>query len=356
MKIGIIGFAQSGKTTLFNLLTGAEATVARRSSRAELHVGVARVPDERLARLGALFSPERLVLATLEVVDVGGLVRGERETLDIVDLRNADALLHVARAFPSPALGAPADPVREIAALEDELILSDLEVVERRLDRLGPGLKRKATDAEEREHALLTRLKGPLEEGTPFRAQPLGADEARTLRGFGFLSLKPILHCLNLAEADVGRRDAILARLGDTALRPRAMVGWVSGLVEGEVAALPPEEQKAFLDALGLPEPALHRVIRDAYTLLGLVSFFTIGEDEVRAWTIPAGATALEAAAAVHSDMARGFIRAEVIGWAELIEAGSFAEARRRGILRLEGKDYPVKDGEVSHFRFNVAR
>jgi len=356
MKLGIIGFPGSGKTTLFTLLTGATAPVARRGSRGDLHVGIAHVPDERVARLAGLFQRERLVFATVEIVDLGGFERGERQSLDVGDLRNADALLHVVRGFASPALGAPPDPAREMAALETELILADLEVVERRLARLGPALKRKPTEAEQREQALLARLRPTLEAGTPLRAQPLAADEARLLRGFGFLSLRPILHCVNLAEADVGRRDAVLAALAETAAQPGTAVGWVSALVEAEVAALPRVEQTSFLDALGLPEPALHRVVRDAYALLGLISFFTVSEEEVRAWTVPAGATALEAAGVVHSDMARGFIRAEVVGWAELLEAGSLAEARRRGILRLEGKEYAVKDGEMCYFRFNVGR
>jgi hypothetical protein len=357
MKLGIIGFPESGKTTLFGLLTGADAAVARRGSRGDLHVGVARVPDDRLRRLAALFAPRRLVWATVDVVDLAGFERGERAGLDVGDLRNADALLHVVRAFASPSLGPPPDPAGEVAALETELVLADLEVVERRLARLGPALKRKATDAEQREQALLERLKAPLETGAPLRAQVLGAEDLRTLRGFGLLSLKPVLHCLNFAEGDLGRRAAVVGGVRATAgAAAGTMVGWVSAALEAEVAALPPEEQRSFLEALGLPEPALHRVIRDAYALLGLVSFFTIGDEEVRAWTIPAGASALDAAAAVHSDMARGFIRAEVIAWAELLEAGSLAEARRRGILRLEGKDYPVKDGEVCHFRFNVSR
>jgi len=356
MKIGIIGFPQSGKTTLFNLLTGAAVAVSRAVARGKLNVGVARVPDERLTRLGTLFAPRRVVYATVAVVDLAGFDRGERAGLDVGDLRNADALLHVVRAFPSPSLGAPPDPAREVRGLEEELILADLEVVERRLERLGPGLKRKATEAEQREQALLARIKGPLEEGLPLRALALPTDDARILRGFQLLSLKPVLHCLNLAEADVGRWEGLLETLGETEKRAGTMVGWVSAVLEGEVAALPAEEQRTFLEALGFSELALHRVIRDAYTLLGLASFFTIGEDEVRAWAIPIGAPALEAAAAVHSDMVRGFIRAEVISWAELTEAGSLGEARRRGLLRLEGKDYPVKDGDVCHFRFNVGR
>jgi hypothetical protein len=356
VKIGIVGFPGCGKTTLFNLLTGASAAAAHPSPRGKLNVGVVRVPDERVTRLAALFRPERTVYATVEVVELAGLDRGERASLDVGDLRNADALLDVVRGFASPALGPAPDPVREVEALEQELMLADLEVLERRLQRLGPGLKRKPTDAERREQALLLQLKGPLEEGVPLRAHVLPADEARLLRGFQFLSLKPVLHCLNLAEADVACREERLGALAEVAKRPATVVGWVSASVEAEVAALPEAEQRAFLEALGLPEPALHRVIRDAYTLLGLQSFFTVGEDEVRAWTVPAGATALEAAGAIHSDIARGFIRAEVVGWADLLEAGSLADARRRALLRLEGKDYRVRDGDVCHIRFNVGR
>jgi hypothetical protein len=356
VRLGIIGFPGSGKTTLFNLLTGAAASVAQPAGRGRLNVGVARVPDDRVTRLAALFQPRKTIYASVEVVDLAGFDRGERATLDVGELRQADALLHVVRAFPSPALGPAPPPAREVQALEEELVLADLDVVERRLQKLGPGLKRKPTDAEQREHALLGRVRGPLEEGVALRAQALTAEDGRLLRGFQFLSQKPILHCLNLAEDAVARRDELLAELAEVGKRPGTLVGWVSAMVESEVAALQPEEQRSFLEALGLPEPALHRVIRDAYALLGLASFFTVGEDEVRAWTIPAGAAAVEAAAAIHSDIARGFIRAEVIGWAELLEVGSLAEARKRALLRLEGKDYPVQDGEVCHFRFNVGR
>jgi GTP-binding protein YchF len=355
VRLGIIGFPGSGKTTLFNLLTGADASVAQSPGRGRLNVGVARVPDDRVTKLSALFQPKKTVYATVEVVDLAGFDRGERATLDVGELRQADALLHVVRAFVSPALGA-AQPARDVQGLEEELVLADLEVVERRLQKLGPGLKRKPTDAEQREQALLDRVQGPLGDGVALRAQALSGDEERLLRGFQFLSLKPILHCLNLAEDAVASRDGALAELEEVAKRPKTLVGWVSAAVEGEVAALPPEEQRSFLDALGLPEPALHRVIRDAYALLGLASFFTVGEDEVRAWTIIAGAPAVDAAGAIHSDIARGFIRAEVVGWAELLEAGSLAEARKRALLRLEGKDYPVQNGEVCHFRFNVGR
>ena len=291
MKIGIIGFPQSGKTTLFNLLTGAEAAVSRPAARGKLNVGVARVPDERIARLVPLFKPERTVYATVEVVDLAGFERGERSGLDVGDLRNADALLHLARAFGPGPDGAPAEPARDIRGLEEELVLADLEIVERRLERLGPGLRRKPTEQEQREQVLLARVRGPLEDGHPLRGQALSPDEERLLRGFQFLSLKPVLHCLNLAEGDLPGRDEWLAQAA-RAVPPGSALGWVSAAVEAEVASLPEEEQRGFLEALALPEPALHRVIRDAYALLGLASFFTVGEDEVRAWTIRAGATA----------------------------------------------------------------
>jgi hypothetical protein len=360
MRLGIIGFSQSGKTTLFRLLTGAATIVSRAASRGgNLEIGVVRVPDHRVDRLAALFRPRRVVHASLEAVDLAGFEAGTRAGLDLADLRSSDALLHVVRGFASPVLGAAPDPVREVRALEEELILADLAVVERRLERLGTALKRKATPAEQREQAALERIQGPLADGRPVRALELAIDESRIVRGFQLLSGRPILHCLNLAEGEVGERERRLAALAATvgaSATPGTMVGWISAAVESEVAALPAAEQAAFLDALGLSEPALARVVRDAYALLGLASFFTVGEDEVRAWTIEAGATALEAAGVVHSDMARGFIRAEVVDWRDLIEAGSLAEARRRGILRLEGKDYAVKDGELCHFRFNVSR
>ncbi len=238
-------------------------------------------------------------------------------------------------------------PAREVQALEEELVLADLEIVERRLQKLGPGLKRKPTDAEQREYTLLTRVKGPLEEGVSLRAQEMTADETRLVRGFQFLSLKPILHCLNLAEDAVTAREKALAELEEVGKRSSTRVGWVSAAVEAEVAALPPEEQRSFLDALGLPEPALHRVIRDAYTLLGLASFFTVGEDEVRAWTIPArggggrgrGRDPLRHRARVHP---RGGDR--VVGAARVRLTGRGAEARAAPAGR-EGLPGPGRRG-----------
>lgn len=359
MKIGLIGLARSGKTTLFNLLTGSNVATSRyEGGRAELHTGVARVPDPRVDRLSELFKPKKTTFATFEVVDLAGIAKGDRSGLDTKEFRNADALLHVVRAFDDPALPAP-DPRRDIEDLETELILADLEVVERRLERLEASIKKRRTDAEVKEQEILLRLKTDLESERALRIVDLSADDAKVVRGFTFLSQKPILHCVNLDEASVGDGGRVVERFGleKHAARPHTRVGWVSAVIEAEIAQLAGEEQAAFLADLGLREPALRRLLQDCYALLGLVSFFTVGEDEVRAWPIPAGTRAQDAAGAVHSDIARGFIRAEVNTYDELLAvAGSFADLRARGQLRLEGKDYLVHDGEVCHFRFNVAK
>ena len=359
MKIGLVGLPKSGKTTLFNLLTGSSVATSRYDGgRAELHTGVARVPDPRVDRLTALFTPKKTTYATFEVVDLAGIEKGERGALDAKEFRNADALLHVVRAFADDARG-PADPRRDILDLEVELILADLDVVDRRLERLEASIKKQRKEAEVKEQEVLVRLKAALEGETALRAVPLSADEARLVRGFTFLSQKPILHLVNVEEKAIGEGEHVVERhgLAEVAARPHTRVGWVSAVIEAEIAALEGAEQQAFLTDLGLAEPAINRVLRDCFALLGLVSFFTVGEDEVRAWPIPAGTRAQDAAGAVHSDIARGFIRAEVNGYDELVAAeGSFDALKKAGRLRLEGKDYLVEDGEICHFRFNVAK
>src|SRR5437667_943086 len=321
MKIGLIGLPKSGKTTLFNLLTGSKVPTARYDSgRAELHTGVARVPDPRVDRLSAIFKPKKTTYATFEVVDLAGIEKGERAGLDTKEFRNADALLHVVRAFADPALGTP-EPRRDIEDLDTELILADLEVVERRLERLEASIKKRRTDVEVREQEVLLRLKTALETEMPLRAVALADEDVKAIRGFTFLSQKPILHCVNVDEKAVaeGERVAPTYGLGAIAARPHTRVGWVSAVIEMEVAQLAGDEQAAFLADLGLAEPAIRRVLRDCYALLGLISFFTVGEDEVRAWSIPQQTRAQDAAGAVHSDIARGFIRAEVVGYDELV-------------------------------------
>ena len=359
MKIGLIGLPKSGKTTLFNLLTGSSVPTARYDTgRAELHTGVARVPDPRVDVLSALFKPKKTTYATFEVVDLAGIAKGERAGLETKEFRNADALLHVVRAFSDAALGAP-DPRRDIEDLETELLLADLEVVERRLERLEASIKKQRKETEIKERDVLVRLKDALESERPLRGETLSADEEKLVRGFTFLSAKPIFHIVNLDEKAIAEGEDVVDSFGLQAIaaRPRTRVGWVSAVIETEIARLEGAEQQAFLTDLGLAEPAIRRVLRECYALLGLISFFTVGEDEVRAWPIPEGTRAQDAAGVVHSDIARGFIRAEVNGYEELVAVdGVFAELRARGQLRLEGKDYVVRDGEVCHFRFNVAR
>ena len=359
MKIGLVGLPKSGKTTLFNLLTGSSMATSRYGAgRAELHTGIARVPDPRVDRLSALFTPKKTTPATFEVVDLAGIDKDERSGLDAKEFRNADALLHVVRAFPDEGRGKP-DPRRDILDLELTLILADLEVVDRRLERLAASIKKQRKEVEVREHELLGRLKSALEAERPLRAVSFTPDEARLVRGFTFVSQKPILHLINVEESAIAEGERAVQRyaLGEVAARAHTRVGWVSAVIEAEISRLAGEEQQAFLADLGLAEPAIHRVLRECFALLGLVSFFTVGDDEVRAWPIPAGTRAQDAAGTVHSDIARGFIRAEVNGYDELIAVdGSFADLRARGQLRLEGKDYVVQDGEICHFRFNVAK
>jgi GTP-binding protein YchF len=359
MKIGLLGLPKSGKTTLFNLLTGSDVPTSRYDGgRAELHTGVARVPDERIDRLSALFSPKKTTYATFHVVDLAGIEKGGRASLETKEFRDADALLHVVRGFPDDALGA-ADPRRDIIDLETELILADLEVVDRRLERLEQSIKKRRVDTEVAEAEVLRRLKTSLESETPMRAAGLSVEETKIVRGFTFLSQKPILHCVNLEEKAVADGARVVERfgLGEIAAKPHTRIGWVSAVIEAEVAQLAGEEQQAFLADLGLAEPAIHRVLRDCYALLGLISFFTAGDDEVRAWPIASGTRAQDAAGSVHSDIARGFIRAEVNAYDELVSvSGDFAQLRAKGQLRLEGKDYVVRDGEICHFRFNVAK
>src|SRR6266446_824972 len=359
MKIGLVGLPKSGKTSLFNLLTGQSvATSSFGTARGEMHTGVARVPDERVDRLSGLFKPQKTTYASFEVVDLAGIAKGERQGLEAKEFRNADALLHVVRAF-ADATGSAPNPKRDIVDVETELILADLEVVERRLERLDASLKKKRTDADAREQEVLARLKTALESETPLRALTLPEDDVKAIRGFTFLSQKPILHCVNVDEKAVTEGDRVAAtyRLEAIAARPHTRIGWVSAVIEMEVAELAGDEQAAFLADLGLKEPAIRRVLRDCYALLGLISFFTVGEDEVRAWSIPQQTRAQDAAGAVHSDIARGFIRAEVVGYDELVAVeGSFPDIRAKGQLRLEGKEYVVRDGEICHFRFNVGK
>ncbi len=355
MHLGILGLPKAGKTALFNALTASRQETGKFRTSRKTNIGVAPVHDPRLQRLRELYRPRRFVPAQVRFVDVPGLDRGRGETLDLAELRMMDALVHVVRAFDDPELVHPAgsvEPERDVAAVDLELILADYELVERRLDRLVQARKRGLTDQEKREQALLAdRVLPALEAETSLRSMEFGSDEEKQLRGYGLLSGKPMLIVLNVDEQSAGDRAAAAAAFDPP---PGAELLTVSAALEEEIARLEPEDRGAFLAEAGLDEPSAVRVVRAGYRLLGLVSFFTVGEDEVRAWTIRRGDTAETAAGAVHSDIQRGFIRAEVVDWKELIDAGSMAACRDRGSLRLEGRGYQVRDGEVVHFRFNV--
>jgi GTP-binding protein YchF len=358
MRIGLFGYPGVGKTTLFNALTGAQIS-SRPGARPEPHVGVARVPDARLDTLAAMFQPRKTTPAQVEFVDLVGFRReAANAAFDVEALKTADALAHVLRAFPAglPHSEGTLDPARDAATMETELILADHAVLERRVAKLK-GLVQRGASAEDRaELQLLERCLAHLESEQPLRSLTLAGDEARRLRGYGLLSARPLLLVVNLAEdrlADIA--DPVTAfGLAQQGQRPAVAVCACSAQIEMEIARLGADDARAFLDDLGLATPAAHRLIRSAYELLGLQSFFTVGEDECRAWTIRRQTPARQAAGTIHSDIERGFIRAEVVSFEDLVACGSMAAARDRGKLRLEGKEYPVLDGDVVHFRFNV--
>lgn len=356
MEMGILGLSKAGKTTLFNILTGNRQATDKYSRSGEVNVGLARVPDPRLEAMRDLYEPKKYTPATVQYVDIPGLEKGaSAESISLDKLKNVDALMHVVRAFEDPELLHPegsVDPARDVETVDLELILADHALVERRIDRLQRTRKRGLAAAEERELTLLSEVVLPaLEEEKPLREVELSKDDERRLRGFQFLSAKPMLVVVNVGEDAVA--EAKPEDFGVTAATGRLGVV-VSAPIEEEISRLDPEEQREFLADLGLEEASAARVIRASFELLGLIAFFTVGEDEVRAWTIRRGTDARAAGGAIHSDIARGFIRAEVVPWDDLLRLGSLAACRDEGVLRLEGKEYPVVDGDVAHFRFNV--
>jgi GTP-binding protein YchF len=360
LRAGLIGFPSTGKTTLFQLLTSVREAHHRPGGKTEANVGVSRVPDERLDRLTALFKPRKHVPASVEFADIagvgGGVKGGAQALLDVAAFRNADALLHVVRMFRDPAVPHPSgsvDPARDVRAMEDELILADLGVVERRLERLERDLKKSHTPELKQEQEILARCRAALEDGRPLRALQLEAADAKRLRGFQFLSAKPLLLVLNLDEADLPKADQAVALAGLTGFMSGAatLAVPICARIELEIAQLEPADAQAFMADLGLHESGLDRVIRASYDLLGYISFFTVGEDECRAWSIPRQTPAQAAAGEIHTDIQRGFIRAEVVRYDHLLARGSLAHCREHGELRLEGKDYVVLDGDVINFR-----
>jgi ribosome-binding ATPase len=346
MKAGLVGYAQTGKTTLFNALTGQNVQTGG-GGKAKSNLGVIKVPDERLTRLSAIYRPRKTVPAEILFVDVPG-PKSKGSGLDgitIQALQEMDALVLVLRGFTSLEAVA-AQPARELADFEADLILNDLVVVERRLERLA---KERGS---ERQKAVLGRCLEQLNADRPLKLLDLAAEEEKEITSFSFLSRKPLMAVLNTSEADAA--NPVPANVIDAGRERQIEVIGVCASLEAEIAALPNADQAEFLASLGITEPASARLIRAAYTLLDYVSFFTVGEDEVRAWTVYRGSKAPKAAGRVHSDIERGFIRAEVMAYDEFIPVASEAKMRDLGKLRIEGKEYVVQDGDIVNFRFAV--
>lgn len=345
MKVGLVGFAGGGKSTVFGALTGLEVDTGFASGRDKVNIGVVKVPDARVDALAALYRPKKTTYAEITFTDRGGSgVEGlDRKALNA--MREVDALCQVVRGFSNDG-GQPPEPLHEIVALETETILADLELVERRVERL---VKDRSNP---RELELLQRIQVHLEDGGALRSFSLSEDEARMIAGYALLSLKPLLIVVNVDE------DSIGAELSPELLKGASERGLgvvvLSAEVEKDIAGMAEDEQREFLTSLGLDEPACNRFVRAAYELIDLVSMLTAGPDECRAWPVARGSRAVKAAGKIHSDIERGFIRAEVIRWQDLVELGSEARCREAGVARVEGKDYVIQDGDVVHFRFNV--
>jgi ribosome-binding ATPase len=359
LRAALVGLPSSGKTTLFQLMTSIHEAPR---GKGDVNIGISKVPDERLDKLTAMYNPKKRVPATVEFTDIvaAGTRAGAQALVDVAGYKNADALVHVVRAFRDPSVAHPSgsiDPGRDAQAMEDELILADLGVAERRLERIEKDLKRGKSAELQKERDLVQRCKDALEHGTPLRALQLAGDDLKLLRGFQFLSAKPLLLVINLDENDVAEVGADLARAAEktglTSFLAHASTRAVAlcASIELEISQLAPDDANAFLADLGLTASGLDRVIRTSYDLLGYISFFTVGEDECRAWSISRGTPAQLAAGEIHSDIQRGFIRAEVVPYDALVARGSMHACREHGEVRLEGKDYIVQDGDIINFR-----
>ncbi len=356
MQIGIIGLPNSGKTTIYNALTRSDSeTEAFSSGLVEVNTAVVAVPDQRVDDLSALFSPKKTTYAQVIYNDIAGFGKGAAKSGIAGPLLNAiaanDALMLVVRAFEDENVSHPddsVDPARDLEAMEGEMILNDMTIIERRLERLA-ATKHRGTPEDrkklEYEDGVMRRLMALLEEETPLRDVDLSNDDHKMLAGFGFLSMKPILRVINAGDDD---DESAFADLLDE----RTLV--LRGQVEAEIAQMEPDEAAEFLADYGIEEPGLNRAIALCYSMMGLQSFFTVGEDEVRAWTGNVGMTAPQAAGVIHTDLQRGFIRAETFTYTDLMAAGSMAELRKQGKLRLEGKEYIVQDGDIMNIRFNI--
>jgi GTP-binding protein YchF len=352
MKLGIIGLPQSGKTTLFNALTRGNMPTTASAGRIEVHTAVVDVPDPRVEKLSGMFKPKKTIYAKVTYADIAGLEAGAAKTGISGQLLNQltqmDGFIHVVRCFEEENVPHPngsVNPLRDVESMLGELLLNDLIAVERKLERLTEERKKGGTDkvVNARQTELFERIHKTLSENMPLRKTKFNAEEERELASFGLLSRKPVLTTFNLGEG----QSAPVATLDHPSVA-------LQGKLEMEIAQLPPEDAAVFMKEYNIEEPSLNRMIRLSYDLLNQQSFFTVGEDEVRAWTVARGASAQEAAGAIHTDLQKGFIRAEVVAYDDLTSLGSMNEAKAKGKLRLEGKEYPVKDGDIVHIRFNI--
>jgi GTP-binding protein YchF len=365
VRLAIIGLSNSGKTTVFNALTGqnVETTVYPTLS-GEPNIGVVKVPDFRVNKLSEIYKPKKATYATVEYVDYIGLTKGDvnqnRKVFELI--KDVDAIVHVVRAFEDESISHPMNEVNalhDIETIELELIFGDLEFIEKRLQRMEEA-SRKGKKPHEGEKRLLLKCKEALEKEIPLRNVAFDDEEQKLMKPLQFVSTKPEVVVLNMSEEDLRSEQSLTLQqdtekyFADKGILHTTKVVTLCGKIEMEIAQLSPDEARAFLDDLGITEPALSKLIHVSYDLLGLISFLTYGEDEVRAWTIARGTNAQKAAGKIHSDIERGFIRAEVIGYDDFISSGTMVAARDRGLLRLEGKTYEVKDGDMINFRFNV--
>ena len=366
VQFGIIGLPKSGRTTIFNALTGSEADTGEYTRKASApHVGLARVADPRLQVLTDILQPKKTVPISVAYTDIGSSVKGLVTDKAIGgqllnQLSTVDALINVVRAFEDesiPHSEGSLDIERDIATMNLELVFSDLAIIERRLDRIETSLKGAKQDERQslhREQEILTKIKADLEKDTPIRELELTTDEVRTISNFQFLTAKPLLMVVNIGEAQIPEAASLEEHLNSLYSRPKCRVIALCGKLEMELVQLDNDSAEELRAEFGLTEPGLDRVVKLSYQLLGLISFFSTASAEVKAWPIPGGTEALKAAGKIHSDMEKGFIRAEVISYNDLVKCGNLSEARKKGLHRMEGTSYVVQDGDVITFLFNI--